>query len=53
MEQINETTVVVFTFSELKEALEKENGYTYVYLGTDISFPTNSSGILIHKTKKD
>lgn len=28
---INDTTVVVFSSAELKEALENNNGYTYIY----------------------
>ena len=45
---INESTVVVTSSAELKEALEKDNGYTYIYLGEDI---TLTSGITISKTK--
>lgn len=45
---INENTVVVFSSEELKEALEKDNGYTYIYLGNHI---TLTNGIQISKTK--
>lgn len=45
---INENTVVVFSSSELKEALENDNKYTYIYFGTDI---TLESGIKISSTK--
>lgn len=47
---INQNTVVVFTSSELKEALENDNGYTYIYLGSDI---TLSSGIAISNKKSE
>ena len=33
---INESTVVVFNSSELKNVLENDNGYTYIYLGANI-----------------
>lgn len=39
---INENTVVVTSSSELKEALEKDNAYTYIYFGNNI---TLESGI--------
>ena len=45
---INENTVVVFTSEELKNVLGKDNGYTYVYLGDNI---TLTSGINISSTK--
>lgn len=45
---INESTVVVTSSAELKEALEKDNGYTYIYFGEDI---TLTSGITVSKTK--
>lgn len=45
---IDNNTVVVFSSSELKEALEKDNGYTYVYFGSDI---TLTAGIKIASSK--
>lgn len=45
---IDNNTVVVFSSSELKEALEKDNGYTYVYFGSDIALTT---GIKIASSK--
>ena len=45
---IDNNTVVVFSSSELKEALEKDNGYTYVYFGSDI---TLIAGIKIASSK--
>ena len=45
---INESTVVVYTSSELKTALENDNGYTYVYLGNNITLET---GIKISNSK--
>lgn len=45
---INENTVVVFSSSELKTALENDNNYTYIYFGADI---TLESGIKISSTK--
>lgn len=45
---INESTVVVTSSAELKEALEKDNGYTYIYFGEDI---TLTSGMTISKLK--
>lgn len=48
MKVINESTVVVYTSSELKTALENDNGYTYVYLGNNITLET---GIKISNSK--
>ncbi len=47
---INENTVVVTSSSELKEALEKNNAYTYIYFGNNI---TLESGITISKNKNN
>lgn len=47
---INDTTIVVFTFSELKSTLEEKNNYTYIYLGNNIKL---TSGITISNTKKN
>ena len=47
---INENTVVVTSTSELKEALEKDNAYTYIYFGNNI---TLESGITISKNKNN
>ena len=47
---INDTTVVVFSSAELKEALENNNGYTYIYFGSNI---TLTSGILISSNKSE
>lgn len=40
MKVINESTVVVFSNSELKDVLENNNGYNYIYLGADIIIET-------------
>ena len=48
MTVINENTVVVFSDLELKSALENDNGYTYIYFGSNISI---SSGIAISSKK--
>lgn len=45
---INESTVVVFNSSELKNALENDNGYTYIYLGANIQL---ENGIKISASK--
>lgn len=45
---IDENTVVVNSFSELKSALEETNTYTYIYLNEDI---TLTSGIRIASNK--
>lgn len=47
---INENTVVVTSAFELKEALEKDNTYTYIYFGNNI---TLESGITISKNKNN
>ena len=36
MNKINSKTVTVSTSEELKEALENNNGYEYIYLENDI-----------------
>lgn len=46
---INENTVVVFSESELKEVLEGNNSYSYVYFGNNI---TLSNGISIAASKQ-
>ena len=50
MEIIDDKTVVVFSSDELKNILEGDNGYNYIYFGSDI---TLSSGIAINKNKTD
>lgn len=49
MEIINNKQVKVSTSAELKDALENDNGYDYIYLGNDI---TLDSGISINGTKE-
>lgn len=49
MQIINDKTVVVSTNSELKEILEADNNYLYIYLDNDI---TLESGITINENKK-
>lgn len=48
MEVLNSYTVVVNNNDELKESLENDNGYTYIYFGSDIQL---SSKILINPNK--
>ncbi len=48
MNKINNNTVTVSTSSELKEVLEGNNSYDYVYLDNDI---TLESGITINESK--
>ena len=50
MKVIDDLTVVIYTSEELKNVLENNNGYTYVYFGNDI---TLSSGINISGTKSN
>ncbi len=50
MTVINQNTVVVFNSTELKEILEKQNDYNYIFLGSNI---TLLSGIAISGTKID
>ena len=45
---INNNTVVVYTFEELKSCLSENNSYNYIYLGNNI---TLTSGIIISSTK--
>lgn len=45
---INNNTVVVFDSSELKEVLEKNNDYNYIYFGNNI---TLTNGIKINNNK--
>lgn len=47
---INENTVVVTSSSELKEVLEGNNNYTYIYFGNNIIL---ESGITISKNKNN
>lgn len=47
---INQNTVVVFSSQELKSALETDNGYTYIFFGSNI---TLSSGIGISAAKSE
>lgn len=49
MQIINDNTVVVFSYAELKTALEQNNNYTYVYLGADITLE-NGITLLSHQT---
>lgn len=49
MKVINNKTVVVYSSNELKDALELNNGYEYIYFGSDI---TLENGILISDSKK-
>ena len=48
MNKINNKTIVVSTSSELKEVLENDNGYEYIYLDNDI---TLESGITVNSNK--
>lgn len=48
MNIINNKTVSVATSSELKEGLENNNGYEYIYLESDI---TLKGGITINSKK--
>lgn len=48
MEIINDRTVKVLTFAELKDILENDNNYDYIYLGNDI---TLNNGININENK--
>ena len=45
---IDNSTVVVTTSDELKQVLSEDNGYEYVYLGSDI---TATSGFVINSNK--
>lgn len=47
---LDETTVVVFTYQELKTILEGNNLYNYIYFGNNIKL---TSGINISSTKKN
>lgn len=46
MEIISESTVIVYSSSELKDVLESNNAYNYIYFGSDINL---TSGIKINK----
>ena len=50
MEVIDSKTVVVFSFAELKSALEGDNGYLDIYMGADINM---SGGIRINSKKSN
>jgi len=50
LERLDSTTVVVWTYEELKLALSTDNGFEKIYLGTNIEGPAN--GIMIHNSKK-
>lgn len=50
MKIINNNTVAIETFGELKTALEEDNEYTYIYLKTNINL---ESGITINENKTD
>lgn len=47
---VNESTVVVFSSDELKSALQNDNGYDYIYFGSNI---TITSGIAISSSKSE
>ncbi len=47
----NETTIEVYTYDELKQALSGDNGYTTIYLGDNIT--ADGTGIDIHPNKTD
>ena len=49
MNIINKRTVQVFNSNELSDVLEYDNGYNYIYLGSDI---TLENGININENKK-
>ena len=49
MEIIDNKKVVITTSNELKEVLENDNGYEYIYLENDI---TLINGININKNKE-
>lgn len=48
---LNETTIEVYTYDELKQALSGDNGYTTIYLGDNIT--ADGTGIDIHPNKTD
>ena len=48
MQIIDNNTVVVATSDELKQAVSEDNGYEYIYLGSDI---TATSGFIINSNK--
>ena len=53
MNIINKKTVVVSTSNELKDVLEKDNRYEYIYLESGITINKNKSKITINGTYKD
>ena len=48
---LNETTIEVYTYDELKQALSRDNDYTTIYLGDNIT--ADGTGIDIHPNKAD
>ncbi len=48
MEIIDKNTVVIFTSTELKDVLQNDNEYNYIFLGANI---TLESGIKINSKK--
>lgn len=48
MEILDEKTVVIMNFDELKTVLEEDNNYNYIYFGNNISI---TSAILINENK--
>ena len=50
MNIINNKTVSVATSSELKEGLENNNGYEYIYLESDITINSKKSKVIINGT---
>lgn len=46
---LDETSVIVYDYAQLKLALSGDNGYTTIYLGNDIA--TDASGAAIHASK--
>lgn len=47
--EVDESSIIVTTYAELKKALGEDNGYTTVYLGADIT--TDASGISVDWNK--
>lgn len=50
MVALDDSTVIVYSFEELSTALSNNNGYTYIYLGADIT-QTSSTGITVNSSK--
>lgn len=51
MDVVDTSTVVVYTYAELSTALSEDNGYTYIYLGNDITQTSSDAGITINAAK--